>query len=249
MNTTEAYEEFQRRHESWSITEFEKEMDAGFPNLQFYKAGLPYDTYQVMQELDRTQQRALALALVKRSGKTREEEALCRRVFLIGSNMAAKRAREVAERRLAGEKVKLVSVPQLRKAVNAKFAEAFGGRYVKGQDIGDGGVVFETRCRGWIVSAHFYFGRGIQDKFIQYGFFFDSEAKVPSPTQPEILRSVMRLANWQTWLCFGKWENIREEDMEPMAACAAKYCVFYFDAVPELLAGFEAETISPDGGY
>ena len=56
----------------------------------------------------------------------------------------------------------------------------------------------------------------------------------------------MRLDNWLVWLCFGKWENIREEDVEPMAACAARFCGYVFDAMPKLLDGLEAEKLELD---
>jgi hypothetical protein len=56
MQFIEAKQEFAIRYYHWSISECEKEINEGFPNLQLFKHGGCWELHQFMQQLDRGEQ-------------------------------------------------------------------------------------------------------------------------------------------------------------------------------------------------
>ncbi len=66
MTFEKAKNEFEIRYYLWAISEWQKEIDGSFPNLRTFKTGAFWETYQVMQQLDKSQQLTLAHGLLKR---------------------------------------------------------------------------------------------------------------------------------------------------------------------------------------
>ena len=56
MTLSHAAQEFRLRKYPWAKTEWEKEVNASFPHLRLFKTGLPWDTYQFMQKLNKEDQ-------------------------------------------------------------------------------------------------------------------------------------------------------------------------------------------------
>jgi hypothetical protein len=61
MTFIEAKREFEVRYYFWAISEWENEIKAEFPFLRAFKCGAMWETFQVMQKLDKSQQTKLAL--------------------------------------------------------------------------------------------------------------------------------------------------------------------------------------------
>jgi hypothetical protein len=86
MTFEKAKKEFEIRYYLWAISEWQKEIDESFPNLRKFKNGAFWETYQVMQQLNKSQQLTLAHGLLKRfhpeavkslgENCSREEESL-----------------------------------------------------------------------------------------------------------------------------------------------------------------------------
>jgi hypothetical protein len=66
MTFEKAKQEFGIRYYLWAISEWEKEINESFPNLRSFKTGAFWETYQVMLQLDKSQQLTLAHGLLKK---------------------------------------------------------------------------------------------------------------------------------------------------------------------------------------
>jgi hypothetical protein len=66
MTFEKAKQEFEIRYYLWSISEFEKEIEESFPNLQLFKAGRVWRRYQFMRLLIKKEQMTLAHSFLKR---------------------------------------------------------------------------------------------------------------------------------------------------------------------------------------
>ena len=66
MTFEKAKQEFEIRYYLWSISEFEKEIEDSFPNLQLFKAGRAWRRYQFMRLLIKKEQMTLAHSFLKR---------------------------------------------------------------------------------------------------------------------------------------------------------------------------------------
>jgi hypothetical protein len=67
MTLSKAKQEFQVRYYLWATSEWENEINEGFPNLRSFKAGRPWETYQFMQQLGKHEQMLTARGLLKQS--------------------------------------------------------------------------------------------------------------------------------------------------------------------------------------
>jgi hypothetical protein len=61
-----AQREFETRLCLWANSEWEKEIAESFPNLRLFKSGLPWQTCQFLKQLTKSEQSALARALLER---------------------------------------------------------------------------------------------------------------------------------------------------------------------------------------
>jgi hypothetical protein len=66
MTFEKAKREFEIRYYLWSISEFEKEIEGSFPNLQSFKVGRVWRKYQFMRLLNKKEQMTLADSFLKR---------------------------------------------------------------------------------------------------------------------------------------------------------------------------------------
>lgn len=66
MTLAKAKHEFQLRYYLWATSEFEKEIDASFPNFKSFKSGSVWKVHQLMLTLPKQQQLVLAKSLLKR---------------------------------------------------------------------------------------------------------------------------------------------------------------------------------------
>ena len=132
---SEAKREFEVRCYYWWVSEFEKEVNASFPNLSLFKSGFGWKIHRFMQQLDRSDQLTLARAILKRwhsadlnelgEGISEKEKRLLESFDQFASEPSGIEV-EIQSRKQAGEKIRLVSKGKLRKAAVSKFVEAFG---------------------------------------------------------------------------------------------------------------------------
>ena len=69
---------------------------------------------------------------------------------------------EIKARKRAGEKTKFITKRKLLKLVAEKFQQAFTGQCNESDRVleGDPSLSFEMKCSDWILTTHFWFGRG-----------------------------------------------------------------------------------------
>jgi hypothetical protein len=63
---SEAKQEFAIRYYLWASSDFEREINASFPNFHSFKTGAVWELYQFMQQLSKSDQMTLARSLLKR---------------------------------------------------------------------------------------------------------------------------------------------------------------------------------------
>lgn len=255
---TEATREFKIRYYRWAASEFEKEIDGEFPNLRLFKTGPCWETYRLMEQLDRGGQLLLARSLLKRfhpdavkalgESCSVEEQSLRERLdgfrrdgtlLEINSRMGKKKITSISKRKLLN-------------VVAQRCRDAFSGQYVESDRIltGDPRLEFETRCLGgWIISTHFWFGR--RENLIDYSHAISSEKTFEhhGPKGPYTANLVIgSLISFCAWLGISsqtQWEFLTD-DGEVNHACnaAIKLCGRFFEVAPKLLNGLEVENIS-----
>jgi hypothetical protein len=54
VTLAQAKQEFEIRYYLWAISEFEKEIDEGFPNFRSFKTGAVWELNQFMRQLPQT---------------------------------------------------------------------------------------------------------------------------------------------------------------------------------------------------
>jgi len=159
---------------------------------------------------------------------------------------------EIAARKKAGEKVRFVSKLKLQKTVMAKFERVFGPQCVNSSydDICDPHSSFDIRGPGgWLISTHFWFGRGAS--LINYGHGIFSETEVEQHGQKGpytgslVLGSMLSLCSWLGICSQTEWEYLETpEEIDRACDAALEQCRHFFAVAPKLLAGLEFEKIA-----
>jgi hypothetical protein len=251
MKFSEAKKEFEKRFYSWSISEFDKEIGSSFPNLGLFKTGFKWQIHQFMQRLEPDDQSAFGHAMVKRwnsettkalgESLTDRESSLLEQFDDEFRFQPSRLESELDARRRAGEKIKFASKGKLRKAMVAKFVEAFGSQCVKMQIGPEWDPLFYMRRSGWLVVTQLWFGR--QQGLISHRHSIESETRIQHPQNPEITGPTMELVPGIVWPCSGQWEYLLDSEIEPAVNAAIIHCGYFFDAVPKLLKGLEFDKI------
>lgn len=246
MILKDAEREFNIRHYYWSISEAEHEVQASFPVLRQFKAGLGWAMYRSMLQLEPDERPILARAWVKRGDmRTREQlgETLTHeenKVLKLLDSMAVCRSSfqvEYDRRKAVGEKVRFVSRHKLRKAMVAKFIEVFGSQCVKMQ-IGEGwDPLFNMKCCGWMIVTQFWFGRS--QPLISHIHMIQSPTTVPHHTLLEIDVPETELTRTARWPFGYDWMLLLENDLESACEGAIRACRHFFEAAPKLLRGLD----------
>src|SRR5262249_10091735 len=114
----EAKREFEIRCYYWLGSEFEREVNASFPNLRLFRSGLGWKIHQLMQQLEGSDQLILARAILKRwysadLGKLGERVSEEERILLDAFDPFASGPSgievEIRTREQAGEKIKMAT--------------------------------------------------------------------------------------------------------------------------------------------
>jgi hypothetical protein len=262
MNFPKAQQEFKIRYYLWAVSEFEREVDEAFPDLQLFRTGPTWQLYQFMQKLDSERQLALARSLLKRFHPqavkalseicSTEEESLRNELDSFRHDAIAGIELEIDAKRLMGERIKFMSKRKLLNAMAQRFQAAFGTRCIEsGRELtGDARLEFQVKCSGgWIISTYFWFGRG--ESLIDYGHAISSETTVEhhGPQGPYMASLIMaNLISFCSWLGIcsqTQWEYLLDDKNVDQACDAAiKFCRRFFDIAPKLLKGLEFDRIT-----
>ncbi|MEW6160054.1 MAG: hypothetical protein AB1813_21705 [Verrucomicrobiota bacterium] len=220
MIFSEAKREFEIRCYYWWISEFEKEVNASFPNLRLFKSGFGWKMHHFMRELDRSDQLTLARAILKRwhsadlkelgEGITEKEKGLLESFDRFASEPSSLEV-EIQARKRAGEKIELASKRKLRKAAVSKFLEAFGSQCFDVKLGEEWDLLFHMKCCGWILSTQLTFGR--RQPVLSYRHMIVSETWIAHPQNPQIIGPAMALSLGVAWL-ENQWEDIVEDDLD-----------------------------------
>lgn len=249
MTLSEAKHEFGIRMYYWHVSEFEKEINASFPNLRLFKSGTAWKLYHFMQRLKPGDQFKLAQAWLN-IGWSREIENLGVVVAEEGKNLLesfkesawqpSSREFDIASRKKAGEKIKFASKRKLRKTMVSKFTEAFGSECVH-METGEGwDPQFHMRCCGWIINTQLVFSR--RQGVVWYRHMIESDTRIPHRNFPQLTVPAVTLSSGVAWLQY-RWEDVLDDEVEAVSGEVVKIAGFFFEAAPRLLKGLEFEKI------
>ena len=250
MILSEAKREFEIRCYYWWISEFEKEINASFPNLRLFKSGYGWKLHYFMQKLEPRDQLVLAHARCKRGSAylkasaetmTEEETRLLDSFYQFAIEPSGLEV-EIKARKQAGEKIKLGTKRNLRKAAVSKFVDAFGSQCFDMNLGEEWDPLFHMKCCGWIISTQLYFGRS--QPLINYRHMIVSETRIAHPQNPQITGPAMTLSPGVVWLVH-QWDDIVEEDVDAVCNALVKQAGFFFEVAPKLLAGLEFDKMVP----
>jgi hypothetical protein len=247
MTLSQARKEFQIRLYLWSASEFEKEINASFPNLRVFESGLGWKLYHFMQRLKPGEQVMLAHAILNIGYSsemedlgiaiTAEERGLVEsyREFAL---QPSSREFDIASRKKAGEKIKLASKSKLRKTMVSKFIETYGSQCVH-TETGEGwDPQFHMRCCGWIINTQLVLKSGV----VWYRHMIESETRIPHRNFPTITVPATTLTSGVAWLQY-RWEDVLDNEVEAVSCKVVKIAGFFFEAAPGLLKGLEFEKL------
>ena len=252
MTLSEAKHEFGIRLYYWHVSEFEKEINASFPNLRLFKSGEGWKLYHFMQRLKPGDQLMLAQARLNIAW-SREMESLGVVIPEEGKRLAesfgefewqpSSREFDIASRKKAGEKITFASKRKLRKTLVSKFTEAFGLQCVH-TETGEGwDPQFHMRCCGWIINTQLVLNR--RRGGVWYRHMIESETRVPHRNIPEITVPAVTLSSGAVWLQY-RWEDVLDDEVEAVSGEVVKIAGFFFEAAPRLLKGLEFEKITEE---
>ncbi len=248
MTLEEAKREFEIRVYHWWVSEFEREIGDSFPKLRLFKSGYGWQLYSFMRKLEPRDQLILAHARCK-SGSTyleasgekmteRETELL--NLFEQFVREPAWMETEIRLRKEAGEKIKLISKAKLRKAVVAKFVEAFGMQCFDMKLGAEWDPLFQMKICGWIVSTQLTFGRS--QAVLTYWHKIVSETRISHPQNPQLTGPAMTLSPGIAWLV-NRWDDILEEDVDSTCNVLVRHADSFLSVAPRLLAGIEFDKV------
>jgi hypothetical protein len=250
MTLSEAKHEFGIRMYYWHVSEFEKEMNASFPNLRLFKSGLGWKLYHFMQRLKPSDQLMLAHARLNIAYSSEMGE-LGVAIAEEGKNLVesfrefalqpSTREFEILLRKKTGEKIKFASKRKLRNAMVSKFNEAFGSQWVH-TETGEGwDPQFHMRCCGWIINTQLVLGR--RQGVVWYRHMIESETRIPHRNFPTIMVPATTLSSGVAWLEY-RWEDVLDDEVEAVSGELVKIARLFFEAAPRLLKGLEFETVN-----
>ena len=250
MTLSEAKNEFSIRMYYWHISEFEKEINASFPNLRLFKSGLGWKLYHFMQGLKSSDQLMLAHAWLNIAW-SREMESLGVVIAEEGKNLLesfrgsawqpSSREFDIASRKKAGEKIKFASKRKLRKTMVSKFIEAFGSQCVHAETGEDWDPQFHMRCCGWIINTQLVLNR--QRGGVWYRHMIESETRIRHRNFPQLTVPAVTLSSGAVWLQY-RWEDVLDDEVEAVSGEVVKIAGFFLEAAPRLLKGLEFEKIA-----
>jgi hypothetical protein len=148
---------------------------------------------------------------------------------------------EIQSRKLKGEKIALISKRRLLNLAAEKFEAAFTGRCVETdrETTGDPNLHFDMKYPDWIISTHFWFGRG--GSLLNYSQNILSKTVVEhqGPTPFAIIGQCISFASWLGLTSQIEWEYLTPEEAGPACDAAIKLCNHLFEVAPKLLKGLE----------
>ena len=157
---------------------------------------------------------------------------------------------QVTVRKKAGEKFRFAGKRKLQNVITEKFKSAFGDQCIHHDydDIGDPHTNFEMKCCGWILSTHFWFGRG--NNLINYCHGISSPTKIHHERCSEItapaliLGQMISLSSWLGLTSQIQWEYVFSEEVETTCDAVIQQCRYFIEVAPKLLKGLESENVA-----
>lgn len=218
------------------------------------------DFYQSVRELETNGQQAESDALfsIIRSDAAKiigrsyfgDEKSLRSRLAETFDSLDFSFEEKLAQLKQAGETVKFAGKKKLQNAITEKFKRAFDCRILNHEfdDVGDLYSQFDVKCGGWILSTHFWFGRG--KALLSYNQAISSENtftfKRPERTYKAYLpiASMISLSSWLGITSQVEWEYIQLEEVDSTCDEVMKHVSHFFNLAPKLLKGLDVEKIT-----
>lgn len=207
-----------------------------------------------MRQIDSHSQKLFASANLKKSNPeatealderlTPQEEALYAQYCdhnLILSVREAEEA-EIRARVAASASGKFATKAKIRRAILSRFKTAFGAECFDLAIVGmNPELDFKMKWNGWIISTRFDFE--VRGKQFDHGHTIHSESKMPPHDLPVIL-GFPGLTGWLGLRGDTRWEQLIDEDIQPVCDFIIQRCRIVFDILPKMLKGFEFESLT-----
>ena len=248
MNFLKAQEEFSVRYYLWSIHDFNREIDDGYPYLSSFKSGPGWKLLQFIRTMSRYDKQILMSALLKKfhlkalqsTGDTiTSEEVAIRDEFRAFCQLPSLMDEEVLLRKLSGENVAYANRRRLRPKILEQSRRAFGTDQILFSDS----ARVRTKLCGWILETAFDFG-GEADQ-VRYSHSIISEDRRKTGGSP--IMSLKRFISLNSWLGLSSqtgWKYVMDEDAELICSTLIKLCTHFVDVAPKLLKGLDFEAIT-----
>jgi hypothetical protein len=243
------------RYYRWALQDFKREIDEDFPFLKGFKTGPPLEVLQMMSSRNRSEQLALASALVKRFHKegleaageriTADEEATCKEYL---SRVPRTQPLELAllSRAAAGEPGVYANRARLLRLVKGEL-KAAGMQVFESENLA-GVLSYHNILDGWRIITRVH----TRERYAQlaYEHIIWSVKKVVPVTWakgtwreghqelwPAQLHNLISIAGWLGISSRTQWSDLVDSDGPQVAKELVALCNHFLHAAPELLAG------------
>ena len=250
MTYSQAKLEFAIRHYLWGQSEFEQEIQNGFPILHTFKSGRLWKLCRFLQKINEKEKSLLAKAFLKKSNPeaakelneilTFEEEELHLqyRDFCLAFSTREAEKIETETRAAAAGRAKFASKPKIRRAVLKQFKAAFGGECFNLASVGlDQELNFKMKLNGWVVSTSFDFE--VRGRQFDYSHTIRSETIIHPHDIPAVILGMPSLTGWLGLRGWSQWEHLIDEDIQPTCDFIIKQSRNFFDVAPKLLKNLD----------
>jgi hypothetical protein len=261
MNFSAAKCEFECRYYHWALSEWEREIAEGCPNLRLFRTGPAWQLLEFMRPLDLDSQRALGHALINRFHPdatkalgdviSPQEEFLRRKLDRFRHDARSSIELEIDSRQRDGERVKFMNKRMALNIAAEKFRKTFGNDCIETKRVvaGDPSLSFCLKPRkGWLIYTYLWFGR--KETMIDYSHLISSERTFQQQghtgpfTHQLTLAFLVSFCSWLGICSQSQWEYlVSAEDVDYACDGVIKVCDHFFRNVSVLLDGLDEKMI------
>jgi len=255
MNLDLLQREFNSRYYRWALKDFKREIDEDFPFLKGFKTGSPVEVLEMMSNRNRSEQLALASALVKRFHKegveaagdrmTADEAAACKEYL---DRVPKPHPLEVARLRkaTAGEREVYTNRGKLARLVKTEL-KAAGMQVFESENLA-GVLSYQNLVDGWQIITRVH----TRERHAQLAYehaIWSVKKVVPVTWAKGTWREgqqelwPVQLHNWISlvgWLGISsrtEWSDLVDSDGPQVAKELGALCKHFLHSAPELLTG------------
>lgn len=239
MNPNKLKEELSVRCYYWARSEFENEIAQGFPSLRLFKMGSAWGCLQLMLKLGKSEQLALAYALLKRFHSTavqalgeelsNDEKELLESVRQFRGKIVMEREREVE----SSVGVAYARRQKIKVETCRKFIAMYADKIIETDDDS------EETCPRFIIKIDGFFIQTCLDfdcgkSSLEYNHLVYIEGKNEGVDYNGLVSH--SLNSWLGISSQTRWSHIKVNEIESVSEGLIVLCNRYFSIMPKLLS-------------